>query len=136
MRKLVELDPASMMTKEFDLVKIRRSAEALRNYLLGLSSGDDQYRIRDLVLPIVEEALAGRLVLPFDVHEKPLRYESVEGLLPQEYVNLSAPFFLSITGMSGLGSDLIKPIHKDGKLFAWMEFEGEAGEQRGPGVTH
>jgi hypothetical protein len=123
MKKLVELDPVTMTTKEFDTAKIRRSAQALKKYLLELAPDSDPLHIRQLVLPIVEQALAGTLDLPYDSRSKPLRRESGEGLLPTEYNKLAAPFFVAVSGMSGLGSDLIKPVRKEGKIYAWMEFE-------------
>lgn len=123
MKKLVELDPESFTTKEVDHKKILRSAHALRDYLQHLAPEEDQYRIKEYVLPIVDEALAGTLRLPFSALQQPLIREGADGLLPREYEKLSAPFFVAIMGMSGLGSDLIKPIHKEGKVYAWMEFE-------------
>ena len=123
MKKLVELDPVTRTTKQFDEVKIARSAQALKEYLLSLAPDGDHLHLRELVLPIVEKALSGRLDLPFDNRNKPLRRELGEGLLPAEYNKLAAPFFVAISGMSGLGSDLIKPIRKEGKIYAWMEFE-------------
>jgi hypothetical protein len=122
-RKLVELDPVTMTTKEVDGQKIRQSALALKEYLLKLTAAEDQYGIKSQVLPIVEAALQQSLNLPFDGRKTPLGYEGSEGLLPAEYRKLAAPFFVAITGMSGLGHELLKPIHKDGKLFVWMEFE-------------
>lgn len=126
MKKLVELDPVAMTTKEFDETKIKRSAQALKDYLLKIASDDDVLHMKELVLPIVEQAISGTMNLPFDSRKKPLRYESGEGLLPTEYSKLAAPFFVAISGMSGLGSDLIDPIRKDGKIYAWMEFEDPA----------
>ena len=123
MKKLVELDPISMATKEFDLIKIKRSARSLKEYLMQLGHEGDVYRIRERVLPIVEQAITGTLVLPFDNRKQPLLYEYTEGLLPREYSRFAAPFFVSIAGLSGLGSSLLEPIHKDGKIYAWMEFE-------------
>lgn len=123
MKRLVEIDPATMTTREFDHVKIQRSALALKAYLLQLDPSKDQCGIRSQVLPIVEEALLQTLKLPLEVRRKPLRREATEGLLPDEYSRLAAPFFVAITGMSGLGDDLLKPVHKDGKQFVWMEFE-------------
>ena len=79
--------------------------------------------MKELVLPIVHQALLGTMELPFDLRRKPLSRESSEGLLPAEYGRLSAPFFVSITDMSGVGRDLIKQIYVDCKPFAWMEFE-------------
>lgn len=123
MKKLVELDPISMCTKEFDLVKITRSGNALKQYLLQLAPKEDVYRIKDQVLSIVEQALAGNLDLPFDVRRMPLQYESREDLLPSEYKKLAAPFLVSIAGMSGLGSDLLRPVLRDDKPYVFMEFE-------------
>ncbi|RDI99306.1 hypothetical protein DVT68_00105 [Dyella solisilvae] len=126
MRKLVELDQVTMVTKEFDEAKIERSALALKEYLLGLTPKEDALKMKELVLPIVEQALSRTLELPFDNRKKPFRYESGEGLLPAEYSKLASPFFVAISGMSGLGSNLIDPIHKDGKIYVWMEFEDAA----------
>ena len=123
MKRLVELDPFSMTSKEFDCLKIRRSGERLKQYLSNMHPDEDPYRMKELVLPIVDQALLGTMELPFDLRRKPLSHESSEGLLPAEYARLSAPFFVSISGMSGLGRDLIRPIYVDDKPFAWMEFE-------------
>ena len=90
MKKLVELDPVSMTTLEFDLKKIKRSAEALKHYLLQLDPTQDRYWMKELILPIVEQALQGTMTLPFDGNKEPLRYESVEGLLPNEYFLLKS----------------------------------------------
>ena len=83
---------------EFDHDAIRRSGRALRDYLLALSLREDRFQLREKVLPIVDQALSGRLALPFDDQDEPLRYEAIVGLLPKEYVRLSTAFWLHITG--------------------------------------
>jgi hypothetical protein len=121
MKRLVEIDPKTGITKEFDHKVIRLSAQALKDYLLNLKAEDDKYDLRGKVLPIVEDALTGNLRLPLD--RRPLEYELTEGLLPGEYSRTSARFWVYAMGMGGLGSELIQRIDKDGKAYAWMEFE-------------
>lgn len=123
MKRLVELDPDTFRTKEVDYKKIRRTAESLKSYLLSLKPEEDTYQIKKKVLPIVDAVLSDDVKLPFDARNKPLWYEGTEGLLPKDYENISGPFWVAISGMSGLGCDLIQPIHKDGKVYVWMEFE-------------
>lgn len=121
MKRLVEIDPNTGITKEFDQKAIRRSAQALKEYLLNLKTEDDEYNLREKVLPILEDALTGNLKFPLD--RQPLQFELTEGLLPREYSRTSARFWVYAMGIGGLGSELIQPIHKDGKAYAWMEFE-------------
>lgn len=98
MKKLAHLGPQSEFAHEFDHRSIRRSAKALKAYLLGLDPHEDTYGLREKVLPIVEDALAGRLKLPFDDRSEPFRNEGTVGLLPREYMRISTPFWLHVTG--------------------------------------
>ena len=118
-----------MTTRDFDKPEIRRSALALQKYLLALEPSEDLYGMRTQVLPIVEQALTQALQLPFDLRKKPLSYEAADGSLPAEYIRLAAPFFVAISGMSGLGNDLLKSINREGKQFVWMEFEEPETDQ-------
>lgn len=83
---------------ECDARAIRRSAKTLKSYLLTLTPSEDRHRLREKILPIVADALAGKLKLPFDARNEPLRYEATIGLLPKEYMCVSAQFWLHITG--------------------------------------
>lgn len=98
MKKLARLGARNEVAQEFDHKGIRRSAKALKAYLLGLDPHEDTYGLRENILPVVEDALAGRLRLPFDDRGEPLRNEGTAGLLPREYMRISAPFWLHITG--------------------------------------
>jgi len=98
MKKIARLGPQSELSQEFDHKAIRRTAKALKSYLLELDPHEDTYGLRENILPIVEDALAGRLKLPFDDRNEPLRNEGTVGLLPREYMRISAPFWLHITG--------------------------------------
>lgn len=93
-----------MIPSKCDHEAIRRSAKALRSYLLALNPREDRHSLKEKVLPIVNDALKGRLQLPFDERSEPLRYEGTIGLLPKDYMLVSASFWLHVTGSFDTGT--------------------------------
>jgi hypothetical protein len=75
-------------------------------------------------LPLVDAALNGTMPLPYKGWESHMR-ELGEGLLPRDYTRVSAPFYNTIRG-----AHLTPPqiIEKDGKRYAWAEFEVPPGD--------
>lgn len=122
-RRLVEIDSRSFRSKEVDLMRLKREALELKDYLLRLQPEVDTIGLRGLVMPICETALAGTLALPLDPHQKPVlttRVEDMGGKIPKGFEELYARFINTATGSR---AEIETPIHKDGKVWAWMEFE-------------
>lgn len=123
-KKLVELNGEYGGWLEIDPVKLKRVATEFKTWLLQIDPDNDPHGFLAEDLPIVEAALNGKLPLPYsesDPHSWSLR----EGLLPREYTKVSAPFYNTIHGA------LYEPpevIVKDGRYYAWTEFEEPTGE--------
>lgn len=119
MRKLVQLDDETWGWSEIDLVKLRRVAQEFKEWLMTLDSANDPFGFLKQDLPLVDAALSGHMTLPYKGYEPHAR-ELGEGWLPREYTRISAPFYNTIRG-----AHLSPPqiIEKDGKRYAWAEFE-------------
>lgn len=118
-KKLVELDGEYGGWLEIDPVKLKRVAIEFKNWLMTVDSETDSFGFLKKDLPIVESALSGSMQLPFRGTE-PHNWELREGLLPKNYRNISAPFYNTIRGAL---YEPPKVIMKDGRYFAWTEFE-------------
>lgn len=80
---------------------------------------DDAFGFLQKDLPIVETALDGSMVLPYKGW-RPHSWELREGMLSREYTKISAPFYNTIHGALCVPPEVIM---KDGKYYAWTEFE-------------
>lgn len=118
-RKLVELDGEYGGWLEIDPVKLRRVAKEFREWLLRVDPNNDPFGFIKYDLPLVESALNGQMNLPYKGW-RPHTRDWGEGLLPREYTRVSAPFYNAILG--GL-EEPPEVIIKDGKYYAWTEFE-------------
>lgn len=118
-KKLVELDGEYGGWLEIDPVKLKRVAAAFKNWLATVDPKDDTFGFLEKDLPIVESALNGLLTLPYKGGH-PHNWEVREGLLPDAYHEYSAPFYNTIRGAL---YETSKVIMKDGRYFAWTEFE-------------
>lgn len=118
-RKLVELDKETWGWSEIDPVKLKRVASEFKDWLLTIDRNNDPFRFLEEDLPLVEAVLNKQLPLPYK-GSKPHTYEWREDLLPQEYKKICAPFYNTIRG-----AHLEPPqiIEKDGKRYAWADFE-------------
>jgi hypothetical protein len=125
MRRLVEIDPDTFYAREVDAVRLKREGRELREYILNIPVGKDVFNYRQKVLPIVEAALNDTLKLPFSASDEPLSYEIREALLPEDYAELHAAFFNTAVGED---ADTDNTTERDGKLFAYMDFEEEPPE--------
>jgi hypothetical protein len=122
-KKLVRLDDETWGWTEIDPVKLRRVASAFKEWLLTVDPQNDPFAFLRKDLPLVEASLNGTLKLPN--HSYPHQRELGEGWLPADYRRISAPFYNTIAGA------LMEPpkvIEKDGKRYAWAEFE-EPGDE-------
>jgi hypothetical protein len=122
-RQLVEIDRETMYAKRVDEKRMRREAAALREFLTRLSPAEDKHGLRKMVLPVCEAALNGKLRVPMSMRESPVnisRIEDVGGTVPPEFAELYSRFMNTTTGSR---ADTDHPVEKDGKLWAWMEFE-------------
>lgn len=117
MRKLVQLDEDGYCM-EVDAVKLERVAQAFKAWLMTVDPKDDPFGYLKQDLPLVEAALQGWLPLPFKGTE-PHQREVGEGWLDSEYLEISAPFYNTIFG----ANRSIETVLKDGKRYAWADFE-------------
>jgi hypothetical protein len=120
-RKLVELDAETWGWSEVDPIKLKRVASEFKAWLMTVQPQNDPFGFLKNDLPIVESALNGSMQVPYKGWE-PHSWELREGLLPREYTKISAPFYNTIRG-----AHLTPPevIEKDGKRYAWAEFEDD-----------
>lgn len=121
-RKLVQLDDDGWCM-EIDMVKLRRVATEFKAWLLTVDPGNDPFGFLQKDLPLVEAALSGTMLLPYKGWE-PHNWELREGLLPRAYTKVSAPFYNTIRG----AERSIETITKEGKRYAWAEFEDPVQE--------
>lgn len=119
--KLVQLDDESWGWSEIDLVKLKRVALEFKTWLDKQDPNNDQFCFIKKDLPIVEAALNGSLLLPYK-KASPHNWELRDGLLPREYTKIAAPFYNTIRGAHLTPPEIIE---KDGKRYAWAEFEEE-----------
>jgi hypothetical protein len=120
-RKLVQLDDESWGWSEIDPVKLKRVSIEFKTWLEKVDPNNDPFCFLKKDLPLVDAALKGTLTLPFK-RGYPHNRELGEGLLPREYTTISAPFYNAIRGAHLSPPEIIE---KDGKRYAWAEFEVE-----------
>lgn len=116
-RRLVELDENGR-AKEADRKRLCRRAMIVKEYLDRTESPEDIPNLRERAMEVVVAALNGALEIP-EIHD-PFIWEGREGLLPREFFRVWAPFMNMV---AGLDCDYANRIEKDGKLYAWVEFE-------------
>lgn len=121
-RKLVKLDPANGWSfSEVDMIRVRRAAAALKDYIERcIDPDDDPYEIRGQVLPLCEGALDGTLKLPLFFSDRPLRYPSREGWLPQSFEKYWSHFLVAATGAPMMTTERVTI---DGEQYAPTSFE-------------
>lgn len=118
-RRLVELDDEYGGWLEIDPVKLKRVTTEFKNWLMTVDPQNDPFDFLKKDLPLVNAALNNSLPLPYKGGH-PHNWEVREGLLPDKYHDFSAPFYNTIRG------ELYAPpevIMRDGKYYAWTEFE-------------
>lgn len=118
-KKLIELDGQYGYPKEVDPVKVKRVATDFKVWLAKLDPRDDVFGFLKFDLPLVEAALNEVLPLPYR-ESNPHSWEIREGMLDQ-YLEIIAPFYNAIKG-----AKICMPpevIEKDGRYYAWCEFE-------------
>lgn len=125
-RKLVKLDPNNgWRFSEVDVIEVRRSAAALKDYIERcIDPDDDPYEIREQVLPLCEGALDGTLKLPLSINDLPLEYPRREGLVPESFKHYWAEFAVPATGSP---LETTERVTIDGEQYAptWFEEPGD-----------
>lgn len=116
-RRLVQLDEDGWCM-EIDPVKLKRVAAEFKGWLDMLDPNNDPCEFLKKDLPLVEAALNGTLPLPYKGW-RPHSRDLGEGLLPRAYTMISAPFYNTVRG----ANRSIETVNKDGKRYAWVEFE-------------
>jgi hypothetical protein len=118
-RRLIQLDDDTWGWSEIDMVKLKRVATEFKNWLNTVDPDNDPFGFVKQDVPLVDAALDGTMRLPFKGRH-PHNWEIREGLLPEPYNDYSGPFYNTIRG-----AHLTPPevIERDGKRFAWAEFE-------------
>ena len=117
-RKLVELNGKYGGWMEIDEAKAKRLAANFKDWLLKIDPANDPFEFLEKDLPLVNATLNGTLKTPFK--DSPHNWEIREGMLPKDYLQISSPFYNTIAGA------LLSPPHvieKDGRYYAWNEFE-------------
>lgn len=120
MRRLVELDPETLRFTEVDRKRLRREGGALRAYLNGLTSENDRLGLRAQVGQLVDAVLRGTRTLPLDLCEVPFGRENTEGMLPRDFEELYAAFFVTALGEHREPPQIVE---MEDKKWAWMDFE-------------
>ncbi|WP_148044737.1 hypothetical protein [Stagnimonas aquatica] len=124
MKRLVELDLNTRYALEVDGLRLIREARDLQEYLVALKPSRVAELLRSKVLPFTSAALRGSLKVPLEPHANPIhvtRFEDMYGEpLPPGFEHLYACFFNTAVGAR---ADVEHKIERDGRLWAWMEFE-------------
>ena len=118
-KKLVELNGEYGGWLEIDPVKLKRVAVKFKLWLEQVDPNNDPFGFLEKDLPFVRDVVDGVVKLPAFFY--PHSWELREGLLPREYMLASSPFYMTVCG--GLYSPP-EVIVKDGRYFAWVEWEG------------
>ncbi len=127
MKKLVELNGEFGGWLEVDPVKLKRVATSFKAWLLTFDPLNDAQGLLFKDLPLVDAALDGTLPLPHQDNSH--RREIGEGKLDW-CLDKVAPFYNTIRG------SLDEPpqvVMKDGRYFAWTEWEDPGQSPLGEG---
>lgn len=115
-RRLVELDENGY-AREVDWKRLKKRALVLKAYLDNTPPPPEVPNLRERTMPLIVDALSGALQIPA---QSPFNWETREGLLPAEFDLFWSNFFYIACG---LDRDYANRIEKDGKVYAWVEFE-------------
>lgn len=122
MKRLVEVDRDTRFALAVDEKRAFREAQALMNYL-DKSGNELPEPVRESVTVVVASILNGSLQLPIGLDAKPLNLAHLRDIgidLPSEFLELYSRLFNTATGSR---IDASKFEERDGRLFAWMQFE-------------
>lgn len=137
MKKLVKLDANGWLT-EIDQKALAREAHALRTYIESAPAKEEEiFQYKNKVLPLVEAAISGTLMLPYkgeDPYSWRLMLEDLAPMLTDAFRTIYSAFIVRIHGhpMPVAPSyretgDALKYIpaivEKDGDRYEWVEFE-------------
>ncbi|MFZ5698951.1 MAG: hypothetical protein ACOY9J_09620 [Pseudomonadota bacterium] len=116
-KRLVELDKNGRAT-EVCWKRLRRRALVVKEYLDRNPGCPEIPNLRERAMPLVNAALDGTLIIP-NLRD-PFIWEGGEGLLPADFNHVFNKFMNIV---AGLDCDYANRVEKDGKVYAWVEFE-------------
>ncbi|TVO77086.1 hypothetical protein [Sedimenticola selenatireducens] len=121
MIKLVELDKSTFYAKEVDVVRLKREAGFLSEFLETLSV--DELNLKNSILPFCKAAIERPDEFPIDIYDEPLPITHMldSGItFPAHFLEIYSQFFNTAVGAR---IDLENRVEKGDKLYAPMEFE-------------
>ncbi len=122
MKRLVKLDPVSKRFTEVDQIKLERVTQELIDFIrYNIFPENDPFEIWKWVVPLCEGVLHNTIKLPLPYDQLPLKYPMREGLLPDAFEKIYAPFANTITGTPIVQTD---KVEINGELYAQVDFEG------------
>ncbi|MFB9242530.1 hypothetical protein IV454_15530 [Massilia antarctica] len=120
-RRLVKLMGNTGFYAEVDIVKLKRLAMELLNYIqINISQDDDEYEIWKWVVPMCKAVLDGTIQLPVPFVDLPLNYPMREGLLPPDFQKKFSEFRVAACAMILKFSE---KIMIDGVAYMYADFE-------------
>lgn len=121
MLQLVKLDPATHRYTRVDIVRLKREAKILLDYIYTkIDPANDEHEIWKWVVPLCEKALENEIAFPIPIEARPLKHQIREGLLPRDFEEIYAPFALTITGSPRSET---QDIQIDGDTYTYVDFE-------------
>lgn len=129
LRELVRLNAEGRFS-EVDAVRVKRKAQALRDYIVTQVPAGDPWAVHSDLLPLVDDVLAGRITLPLTFEDLPgkTRRCSREGELPDALHKVYSGFVVAATG-ERLGNPPVEVI--DGVRHAWLDREEPGDFEKG-----
>ena len=121
-KKLVKLSPENGWGfSELDPIKVKRTALKLQEYVVqNIDSLNDQYGIREQIVPLYEGAISGEISTPVNFDDLPLKYLLNEGVLPRGFEKVWSDFCIAI---SSTPTEMVEEIQKGDEIYGYMEFE-------------
>ena len=125
-RKLVRFDQWHFT--EIDPIRLKRTAQKLKDLIAAKIPADDPYKIHSLLLPILDACIRGEITKSFDDTSELISgnylWAEGEGFLPPEYdVEFDNAFSAFAFTSKGKAVYEIEKVIKDGITYAYMEFE-------------
>ena len=136
MLKLIKKTGLYGVLTEIDQIAMRREAQELTDYINSAPPEEEaKYTYKGKVFPVIREALAGRLNVPFkgDIYNPMFELEGWAPMLTKEFKKYYLPFLFRIQGTPSTSSHSVKLYGKyvpgaceeirDGEYYEWCDFE-------------
>ena len=125
-RKLVRFDQWHFT--EIDPIRLKRTAQKLKDLIAAKIPADDPYKIHSQLLPILDASIRGEITKSFDDTSELISgnysWAAMEGFLPPEYEGAFESAFSAFeVTAEGMTIYIKEKVIKDGITYAYMEFE-------------